>query len=417
MRFLVACADHDDGNSATGGEPSARSEATIRDADGGVIDRLRALGYTDVAEKSSRNRGAGVVFTDATRTNPGVNFYVSSGLCRAEIVDAGGALRHAWSHTPCGRWASAALLPSGDIVAVGQHPPGRLDAGHHRRHLLRLAPDGAVVWERDLPVHHDVSVAPGGRILALTRRERRIPAVHPDIDVHDNAIVVVSAAGDLLEERSLYDLLAAADDVFSFQSVRPRTAHGRTVIDLLHTNTVEWVDSPALAGRDPRWRAPGVLVCLRHQDTIALVDWSSQRVVWAWGRGTLLGPHDARVLPSGNILVFDNGLGRRWSRVVEVDPVAGRMVWEYHAPRPEDLYSRIHGAAQRLLNGNTLIVDSTHGRAFEVTSAGDTVWDFLSPHRDGRGRRYNIVLMRRYEEDSLAPALRSPMARAEPSDR
>ena len=36
--------------------------------------------------------------------------------------------------------------------------------------------------------------------------------------------------------------------------------------------------------------------------------------------------------------------------------------------------------AQRLPNGNTLICSGAQGRVFEVTQAGQVVWDFENPH-------------------------------------
>ena len=86
--------------------------------------------------------------------------------------------------------------------------------------------------------------------------------------------------------------------------------------------------------------------------------------------GEILGPHDASVLKNGHILIFDNGLGRGWSRVIELDPLARRIVWEYKAPTPTDFYTATRGGCQRLPNGNTLITDSEAGRVFEVTPDG-----------------------------------------------
>jgi hypothetical protein len=390
--LLAACAD-DGAGLAT---PSTRSEPRPAEQPApGIIDRLRALGYTDVADEPAADGRRGVIVHDRERSSPGDNFYVSAGLCRADVVDAAGGSVQVWEHGPCGRWAGATPLPDGGLVVVGQHATGAVPRGHHRRYLLRLSRDGSVVWERGLPVHHHVSVTPDGLLLALTRHERRIPAIHRDLDVRDNDIVQLSPDGAILAESSVYELLAAVPDTFRFQPVRPRRHAAAMIVDLLHANTLQWLDDAAPAATGPFRARPAVLVCLRHQDTVALIDWTEQRVAWAWGQGELSGPHDAHLLPNGNVLVFDNGLGRGWSRVVEMDPARREIVWQYHAPQPRDLYSRIHGSSQRLLNGNTLIVDSTHGRALEVTHGGKVVWDFVTPHVNAQGKRYNIVLMRR----------------------
>lgn len=95
--------------------------------------------------------------------------------------------------------------------------------------------------------------------------------------------------------------------------------------------------------------------------------------------------------------MFDNGLGRRWSRVIELDPLTKKIVWAYKAPNPADFYSATRGANQRLPNGNTLITNSDHGQVFEVTPDGEIVWEFLAPHVNDKGQRATIVQAHRYE--------------------
>ncbi len=46
-------------------------------------------------------------------------------------------------------------------------------------------------------------------------------------------------------------------------------------------------------------------------------------------------------------------------------------------------FSELCGTCQRLPNGNTLITESTRGRAFEVTPDKEIVWEFFNPHRAG----------------------------------
>ncbi|MCH7540775.1 MAG: hypothetical protein IH999_10330 [Proteobacteria bacterium] len=165
-------------------------------------------------------------------------------------------------------------------------------------------------------------------------------------------------------------------------------------VDLVHANAIEWMNSESLADRDPIYALSNVLVTFRHQDSVAIFDWAAKKVVWAWGQGELSGPHDGTVLENGNILIFDNGLSRRWSRVVEVDPRSSEIVWEYRAPDPTTFYTGTRGAAQRLPDGNTLITNSKWGRVFEVTPEGEIVWDFRNPTTDEKGNPSVIVRAR-----------------------
>jgi len=99
--------------------------------------------------------------------------------------------------------------------------------------------------------------------------------------------------------------------------------------------------------------------------------------------------HHIRMLPNGNITLFDNGNNHNpwFSRAVEyqVDQVnkTATQVWEYrHQP---DIAARIMGSVQRLPNGNTLIgwggkaQDSTSADITEVKPDGTITFDVTFP--------------------------------------
>jgi outer membrane protein assembly factor BamB len=100
------------------------------------------------------------------------------------------------------------------------------------------------------------------------------------------------------------------------------------------------------------------------------------------------------MLDSGHILIFDNGTYREWSRVVEMDPATGRIVWEYRGDPPEAFYSKWRGSNQRFPNGNTLICESERGHVFEVAENGEIVWEFWNPDLVGGSRRRIYRLLR-----------------------
>jgi hypothetical protein len=126
----------------------------------------------------------------------------------------------------------------------------------------------------------------------------------------------------------------------------------------------------------------------------------------AYGRGDeadrLLGfQHDARWIPAGrpgagHITVFSNrtpGPHGEYTKVYElVPPVDGGgqyftgrdsafgpagPVWTYSA---ESLEAGNVSGAERLANGLTLISSGPQGRIFEVTPAGEIVWEYWSPY-------------------------------------
>ena len=112
------------------------------------------------------------------------------------------------------------------------------------------------------------------------------------------------------------------------------------------------------------------------------------------------------MLPDGNILVYDNGTRREYSRVIEVEPVTGRILWEYKGNPPRTFFSHWQGSAQRLPNGNTLICESTKAVVFEVTRAGKMVWKFWSPEVR-KTRRKRIYRFMRLPKEQVDPILKA----------
>jgi hypothetical protein len=392
-------------------EESGESGEQAAEIDPDELEQLRALGYAGVAEPLAEDQETGVILHDPERVAPGLNLFTNAGMCSTQLVDMEGQVLHSWSYEPCFRWGNALLLPDGDLVVMGRRPYDRSDpdAALAARFLMRLSWEGEIEWQRDMTSHHDVALAPGGSLFTLTYRHELLPSVHPEIPVRSHFLAEVSPEGELLEEVSFLDLLRDAPEILEVHMVEPRDFDGLTEVDLFHSNSVEWIDLPHLAERHPIYGPNKILVCLRNQDSVAVIDWKTRRLVWAWGRGEIVGPHDATVLPNGNILIFDNGLGRKWSRAVEMDPLTGRIVWEHGGPGEGAFYTRTRGSNQRLSNGNTLLVQSDDGQAFEVTPEGERVWEFVNFNLSEKREPSVIVRMRRYEGlsfDELALAAR-----------
>jgi outer membrane protein assembly factor BamB len=389
-----------------GGEPDA---PVADDAD---VDALRSLPYLDYSPEKADGK-QGVVVLDRDRSSPGLNLVTYRHLCRAELIDDQGRVLHVWEQTPCHHWSNVALLPTGDLIVPGMDPiegESSDDAEDSRdtlaaRFLMRLDYQGNVVWKTHIPVHHDVGLNPRNQLVTLTTGYRA-PKMNEGVDIHDGSIAVVTLDGELIEQLSLYDVFAANPDEFPLQKVGVRERQGLKELPLFHANAARWVDEKHLEGQHPIYDSGVVLVTLRHQNVVVAVNWDQKEIVWMWGRGELMGPHDGSVLDNGHVLIFDNGLGRGWSRVVEVDPLSGRIVWEYKAPNPKDFYTASQGCNQRLPNGNTLITSSEQGEVFEVTPEGDVVWRYLNPYLNEEGRRATIVRSERYPSDFLGGLLR-----------
>lgn len=402
--LALACGIGDDEAPPAGREALQSVSLVGEEIDDAEAERLMALGYVETVPEGEGDEPDGARTLDASRVQPGLDFYVNAHLCSADLIDAEGELLRSWRHEPCLKWGNAVLTQDGEVVVIHCRPGDTAEESFRACRVLKLGWDGEQLWSADVPAHHDLDLLPDGRVAVLTYRHRLIPRIDPTIPVRDHYVAMLSAEGELLEEVSISEILEASPDVFRFRSRRPREHEGSLEIDSIHSNSIEWMRSDSLARQNPLYATTNFLLCSRNQNALIIIDWSSKRAVWSWGQGTLSGPHDATVLPSGNILVFDNGLNRRYSRVLEVDPRTDEVVWSYSATEPRSFFSSHRGAAQRLVNGNTLITDSAGGRAFEVTAEGQVVWSYLNPNRSEAGDRVVIVRMRRVRQlDAEAP--------------
>jgi outer membrane protein assembly factor BamB len=133
------------------------------------------------------------------------------------------------------------------------------------------------------------------------------------------------------------------------------------------------------------------LISVRSTDTLMFVRKRDGAIIWRSPKGLVNTQHDPAITAKGTILVFDNGFTRLpnpyplyGSRVVEIDPRTNTLLWKFDGgPGVMDkftFYGALVGGAQPLPNGNVLITDGPRGHMFEVTHAGEIVWDMISPY-------------------------------------
>jgi len=342
-------------------------------------ERLRAIGYLRGYEAASGP--VGVVRHDRSRAQPGLNLYVSGHGPEAILMDMDGEVLHRWrrafddiwpdreplrGHKAAHYYRRAALLPDGELLAIiGSYGLVKLD--RHSR----------IVWTYDERAHHDLQVLPDGRIVTLTRKVKRRPEINRRLPVVEDFAVVLSPHGRELVQVSLLNALQRArPELEEHWDAMPRRG------DLLHANSVQWLEG-RMADTLPAFEAGNLLVSFRETSSVAVLDLEERRLVWAH-RGPWRWQHHPRVLDEQRLLVFDNVAAQEESAVLEFDVAREEVVDVVYRGSPEEpFFTGLLGAAHRLPNGNTLIVESDEGRAFEVAPDGEIVWDFRSPHRTG----------------------------------
>jgi hypothetical protein len=317
---------------------------------------------------------------DPDAASPGLNLYVSGHAAEAVLMGMDGQPRHFWRQPLRRLWPDLAKDPEAAKVEywrrVYLYPNGDLLAIYEGLGLVKLDAQSRVLWARQGGFHHDLEVSDDGRIYVLEREAKLLPRINPRRGVFEEFVTVLDPAGNPLQRISILEALERSPSNSRLQRMRRAG-------DIFHTNTLEILDG-RFASRLPALRKGNILLSIRELDLLAVLDPERQQVVW-----TMTGPwhrqHQPTFLENGHLLLFDNlGANRQRdrSRVLEVDPVTGKIVWQY-GHQKKRFFSKTLGSCQGLPNGDILITDSHGGRAIEVTRDRRVVWQFNNPHRAG----------------------------------
>jgi hypothetical protein len=320
------------------------------------MEQLQAIGYL---QGSTEARGLiGVTRHDRERAYNGFNLYNAGHEPSAILMDMRGRVRHTWSATFAEIWPGADVpgdrrslrfwrrvrpFANGDLLVIFD--------GHG---IARLDKDSRVIWKRLNQAHHDLDVATNGDIYVLSRKSHVVPWVNDRHPVVEDFVLILDSEGREQARVSLLEAFERSDEHCEIWE-----GSERNLGDIFHTNTVELLDG-RIAQRHPAFAAGNVLISVRFLDAIAVVDLKLGRVVSA-ATGEFKRQHDPTILPSGNLLLFDNVGPKRYSSVQEYDPVSMELLWEYRGSRQRPLYSHTCGTAQPLPGGNTLITESDAG--------------------------------------------------------
>jgi hypothetical protein len=365
-------------------DQAAEDDSTSVDED---LTALVALPYLSWSEDEADAEKLGVTLWEQERAWDGLNLYTND-VNEAYVMGMGGRRLHSWTlpqrFTHCEHFE---LLPGGEIVAVCEGQA-----------LVRLDRESNVMWELHKQVHHDVAVLDDGTLLVPRGGKLR---EYKGRRVGFDVLVWVADGGEIVDRWRSWDHLEELRQHHEPSRLDeplegPLTKKGH---DYYHLNTVEVLPDTPLGREDQRFRAGNILVCLRNVHLIAILDQDTREVVWTWGPGELQFPHMPTMLPSGNILVYDNGVWSKNTRVIELDPVNEQMVWIFEGDPPKSFFSKRRGSNQRLPNGNTLITESDKGHVVEVTPEGEYVWEFWNPELKDNRRKRIYRFMRRSTED------------------
>ncbi|MDP6179394.1 MAG: aryl-sulfate sulfotransferase [Desulfatiglandales bacterium] len=275
-----------------------------------------------------------------------------------------------------------------------------------------------------------------GKTLILSRKLVRNPEISQEL-LADDYIYEVTWDGKIVWEwvcSDHFDEMGFSEEAKNIMARNPNMRGvGGGMGDWNHINCMSTLGPNKWYDRgDKCFHPDNIIWCGRQTNIMAIVDKETGKIVWKVGPdfiatpelrelGQIIGQHHIHMIPrglpgEGNILVFDNGgwagygppnpgsvtgfnnALRDFSRVLEFDPVTLKVVWQYtpveagfeHPVDSSRFYSPFISSVQRLPNGNSLIVEGSGGRIFEVTPEHEIVWEYISPYW-GKLMKINMV--------------------------
>lgn len=390
---------------------------------------------------------------------------------QAVLIDMRGNVVKHWGNL-CDEEHPAKMLPGGHAMgATGKR--GRL-LGHEESNDLSIVDwDGNIVWTfPKAGVHHDFQregnpvgyYVPGmepllgrGKTLILSNKivKKKSISNKPLLDDiiievdHDGKIIFEWLASKHIKDMGFSRL--ARTTMYRYPNYRMTRTPGVVGGDWIHINSASWLGPNKWYDKgDERFHPNNIIWDGRQTNTTGIISRKTGKIVWHLGPDytstralrklkPTIGLHHAHMIPkglpgAGNILILDNGgyggygapnpgaptginnALRDHSRVVEINPLNLKVVWEYTAKKAGyrdncRFYSDYVSSAQRLPNGNTLITEGAFGRLFEVTPKYETVWEYISPYY-APVENFNLVYRAYRVPYDYVPQLKKPMEKA-----
>lgn len=241
--------------------------------------------------------------------------------------------------------------------------------------MARIDQCSKPIWVNEGVYHHSISIADDGSL--WTWRGENTAYAHYNYMVN----IDVKTGKEIKEIALIEDILqspSASGNVFSVRSdyhfkhydKTPKDEDGE---DIFHPNDLDVLRSD-IADKFPDFNAGDLLVSFRSNHLVAVIDPESKKLKW-WRAGPWKYQHDPDFTSDGKISVYSNNTYFGRSEIIKIDPTTGKVENELENG---DLffYSKYQGKHQYLPNGNLLIVIPDEGRAVQVTSTGDKVFEY-----------------------------------------
>ncbi len=352
---------------------------------------------------------SGAHILDKNKISEGYIFY------EGKIINLNGKIIHKWKNTYLGL-----ILPNGHYLAQKEYEAKKWGL---------YTWDDKIVWEKNFAIHHDIIFTPNDTIITFTKEMHTYKGRKVDFDI----IIEYNLDGEELQRWSTWENLdklkilhppleLERPKVFFLpeKAKRKDTTPWGGNYDYYRLNSLQIIPRNSLGKKDKRFQEGNWLISFRHGSIILILDKNTREIVYSLTQkdieDEIQGQHSPQILQNGNILIFDNGRYRKWSRIIELNPLTKEITWQYNSNPKKDFFTLSEGYVQPLPNGNYLITESEKGKIFEITKEKEIVWEYYHPdkqdknnsplHPESWGERQWIYRAIKYPEEFIKKFLK-----------
>ncbi len=396
----------------------------------------------------SQTRTVGLFLNDSAYAYNGYTLFAPKHYTSTYLINNQGRLIHKWSKSAYAPGQSVYLTPEGNLLRACMIQ-GQIGTGGGEGGRVELYTWGdTLIWQftyssPNYIAHHDIRRLPNGNILMLAVEKKLVAQcqvsgfdpsrfssdiITKGYMVPDYVIEVqpvYPSGGNIVWEWHVWDHLIQDFDstklnygvVSSHPELIDCDGDGRLLPCFWnHMNSIQY-----------NAKFDQIILSVRGNSEIWVIDHSTTTqqaaghtggrygkggdLLYRWGNPAcykignsstrkLFEQHDAQWIDSlcpgaGNMLVFNNGVGRGYSSIDQFVPPVDSLgfyyrapgaafgpsaaVWTYTATPPSSMYAADISGSQRLPNGNTFICYGTLGNFLEVTAGGQLVWKYINP--------------------------------------
>jgi hypothetical protein len=370
----------------------------------------------------------------------GYTLYSPNNSRYSYLIDMNNQTVKTWTHSVSGGY-SCYLLEDGSVLRSGNSSNSQLNGGGATGIVQKYDWNGNLIWQYTYSSstyrsHHDIEPMPNGNVLIIawevkSASQAVAAGLKRSISIWPDHIIEVkptgSTSGTIVWEWHAWDHLIQDYDATKLNYGVVADHPELLDINVGSTASGDWMHVNGLSYNAD---LDQIVFSSHNLDEFYVIDHSTTTQEAATHSGGTYGKggdflyrwgcpsnyrasgsqvfnvvHCSAWIPENcpgadNILAFNNREGTGSSMVVEIKPprnedgsysyTSGPFLptspeWTYSA---SGFYSNHLGGCQRLPNGNTIIVQSTSGKMFEVSPTGTVVWTYTKGGEIVRALRY-----------------------------